>query len=63
VGYPRGFLHGLVLGGALGLLLAPMPGGELRRRLQDAWSETQGFSEEPGIEVRAKRKPRQPPAD
>jgi gas vesicle protein len=39
MGYLRGVVHGMLIGGAVALLYAPRPGRELRRELSDRFSQ------------------------
>ena len=42
MGYLRGVVHGMVIGGAVALLYAPRPGRELRHELADWLERTRG---------------------
>ena len=39
MGYLRGVMHGMLIGGAVALLYAPRPGRETRRELSDRFSK------------------------
>ena len=42
MGYLRGVMHGLLIGGAAALLYAPKPGREMRTELSDRFNQVRG---------------------
>jgi gas vesicle protein len=42
MGYFRGVIHGLIIGGAVALLYAPKPGREMREELSDRFDKVRG---------------------
>ncbi len=42
MGYFRGVVHGLIIGGAVALLYAPKPGREMRSELSDRLDQVRG---------------------
>ena len=42
MGYLRGVMHGLLIGGAAALLYAPKPGREMRAELSDRLNQVRG---------------------
>jgi gas vesicle protein len=42
MGYVRGVMHGVLIGGALALLYAPKPGREMRTDLSDRFNQVRG---------------------
>lgn len=59
VGYPKGFMHGVVVGAVLGLLFAPQTGEELRRKLREVAGDIE-LADDEGIPVRPSRKRQRP---
>ena len=42
MGYLRGIVHGMIIGGAVALLYAPKPGREMREELSDRLDQVRG---------------------